>query len=136
MFSFSFFNLFFQPDLGGFCITEPKCMLQLGQRCTFVNFCKFFDVLMLIVFFFFVRIGLNTVSRRVICTNIFLFVLVFVFLFTAAIFPLPFVQMGEQSSCLIRLQYLIYDREIMNVLSKWQFCGFLYFCRQYFFFNI
>lgn len=46
-----FFNLFFQPDLGGFCIAEPKCMLQLGQRCTFVNFCKFFDVLMLIVFF-------------------------------------------------------------------------------------
>lgn len=63
----------------------------------------------------------------------FLFVLVFVFLFTAAISPLPFVQMGEQSSCLIRLQYLIYDREIMNVLSKWQLCGFLYFCRQYFF---
>lgn len=58
----------------------------------------------------------------------------FCFLFTAAFPTLPFVQMGEQSSCLIRLQYLLYDREIMNVLSKWQFCGFLYFCRQYVFF--
>lgn len=32
---------------------------------------------------------------------------------------------GQQLNCFIRLQYLIYDREIINVLSKWAFCDFV-----------
>lgn len=78
-FDFNMFLFIFQSDLGGFCMIEPKCMFQLGRRCTFVNFVTF-DVLMLMVF---VRICLGAVSYRVLQ----LFVQTF-FLFTAFSFSI------------------------------------------------
>lgn len=32
---------------------------------------------------------------------------------------------GQQLNCFISLQYLIYDRGIINVLSKWEIRGFV-----------
>lgn len=39
----------------------------------------------------------------------------------------PLLHMGEQSSCLNKHSIWYPAVEFMNVLSKWQFCGFLYF---------
>lgn len=44
------------------------------------------------------------------------------FMFTSSPPSPPFVQMGQQLSCLISLRYLIYDREIINIV------GILWFC--------
>lgn len=40
---------------------------------------------------------------------------------------------GQQLNCFISLQYLIYDREIINVLSKWAFCDFVSLSSIFFF---
>lgn len=76
----------------------------------------------------FVRICLEAVS----CRPLQLFVQTF---YVYSISPPPFVQMGQQSSCLISLQYLIYDREIINVLSKWPFLWFCIIVVNIFFFS-
>lgn len=115
------FLFIFQSDIEGFLYYRTKVHVSIRtKKCTFVNFVSF-DVLMLIVF---VRICLRAVSYRILQ----FFVQTFLCLHPPSSSP-PFVQ---RVSCFISLQYLIYDREILNVLSKWAFCDFLYHCRQYF----
>lgn len=98
-------------------------MFQLGQNCTFVNFVTFrcVDVDS------FGRICLKAASYR------FLQLFVQTFLCLQHFFSSSICAEGQQSTCFISLQYLIYDREIINVLSKWAICGFVSLSSIFFF---
>lgn len=92
---------------------EPKCMFHFRARMYICKFCTSFDVLMLIVLFF-----EGFVSKQLHADNCsYLYKTFHVY----SIFSSPICAEGKLLNCFIRLQYLLYNREIISVLSKWAF---------------